>query len=377
MNKKEVAEIKKNFTDSSGFFTLNHILSVYVDPQKNVRCKDNKLYALIPEDEGAVMLESLKKVLSGRVGKNLTEYGFPREEYDEDGAQNILYAAMKGKLEDEAANDKLLMRIINNMEYEMGYTLIIGYCSYSIMTKDKNDESYDDAADEYNFIVAAVCPVCTGDDGLMFDGEANAIVKKANTDLIISRVPTDGFLYPVFSDRAPDVNNVMYYTKTPKKPNISVVEDVLGCDFVMSFQREKETFQQVLTDVVADELSYTVITQVNEAIRDIVNNSKNETELPLIDDNKLHNILFDAGVSSEKLDALPAVFKEKAGEADGLTAENLIESKVTLATPEITVNINRYAADKVRTSVIGGRRCLVIDLDDPSISVNGLTTTVE
>ena len=46
MNKKEVAEIKKNFTDSSGFFTLNHIVSVYVDPHKNVRCKDNKLYAL-------------------------------------------------------------------------------------------------------------------------------------------------------------------------------------------------------------------------------------------------------------------------------------------------------------------------------------------
>ena len=377
MNKKEVAEIKKNFTDSSGFFTLNHILSVYVDPQKNLRCKDNKLYALIPEDEGAVMLESLKKVLGGRVGKNLTEYAFPREEYDEDGAQNVLYAAMKGKLEDEVANDKLLTRIINNMEYEMGYTIIIGYCSYSIMTKDKNDETYDDAADEYNFIVAAVCPVCTGDDGLMFDGEANAIVKKANTDLIISRNPTDGFLYPVFSDRAPDVNNVMYYTKTPKKPNISVVEDVLGCDFVMSFQREKETFQQVLTDVVADELSYTVITQVNEAIWDIVNNSKNETELPLIDDNKLHNILFDAGVSSEKLDALPAVFKEKVGEAEGLTAENLVENKVVLSTPEITINISRDAAEKVRTSVIGGRRCLVIDLDDPSISVNGLTTSVE
>lgn len=377
MNKKEVAEIKKNFTDNSGFFTLNHILSVYVDPQKNVRCKDNKLYALIPEDEGAVMLESLKKVLGGRVGKNLTEYGFPREAYDEDGAQNILYAAMRGKLEDEVANDRLLVQIINNMEYEMGYTLIIGYCSYSVMTKDKNDEDIGDAAEEYNFIVAAVCPVCTGDDGLMFDSEAGAIVKKANTDLIISRAPTDGFLYPVFSDRAPDVNSVMYYTKTPKKPNISVVEDVLGCDFVMSFQREKETFRQVLTDVVADELSYTMINQVNEAIRDIVNNSKNETELPLIDDNKLHGILFDAGVSSEKLDALPAVFKEKVGDADGLTAENLLENKVVLSTPEITINISRDAADKVRTSVIGGRRCLIIDLDDPSISVNGLTTTVE
>lgn len=377
MNKKEVAEIKKNFSDSSGFFTLNHILSAYVDPQKNLRCRENKLYALIPEDEGAVMLESLKKVLGGSVGKNLTEYGFPREQYEEDGAQSILYAAVKGRLEDEAANDALLTRIINNMEYEMAYTVIAGYCSYSVMTRDRNDESRGDAPEEYNFIVAAVCPVCTGDDGLMFDSEKNAIVKKSNTDLIVSRAPTDGFLFPVFSDRSPDVNSVMCYTKTPKKPNISVVEDVLGCEFVMSCLREKETFRQVLTDVVAEELSYTVITQVNESIRDIVNSSKNETELPLIDDNKLHSILFDAGVSSEKLDALPAVFKEKIGEADGLTAENLIEKKTVLSTPEITINISREATDKVRTSVIGGRRCLVIDLDDPSISVNGLTTSVE
>lgn len=376
MNKKEVAEIKKNFTDSSGFFTLNHILTAYVDPQKNILCKENKLYSLIPEDEGAVMLESLKKILGGRLGKNLTEYGFPNEEYSEDGAQSDLYAAVRGKLEDEVSCDKLLTRIINNMEYEMAYTIMIGYCSYSIMTKDRNDESYDDAAEEYNFIAAAVCPVSTGDDGLIFDREKNAIVKKANTDLIVSRAPTDGFFYPVFSDRSPDVNRVMYYTKTPKKPNISVIEDVLGCNFVMTCQSEKETFQQVLTDVVGDELSYTVITQVNEALRDIVTNSKNETEMPLIDDNKLHGILFDAGVSSEKLDALPAVFKEKVGEADGLTAENLIENKTVLETAEITINISRDATEKVRTSVINGRRCLVIDLDDPSISINGFVTDV-
>lgn len=376
MNKKEVAEIKKNFTDSSGFFTLNHILTAYVDPQKNILCKDNRLYSLIPEDEGAVMLESLKKILGGRLGKNLTEYGFPNEEYAEDGAQSDLYAAVRGKLEDEVSCDKLLARIVNNMEYEMAYTVIIGYCSYSVMTKDRNDESYDDAVEEYNFIAAAVCPANTGDDGLMFDRENSSIVKKANTDLIISRTPTDGFFFPVFSDRSPDVNRVMYYTKTPKKPNISVVEDVLGCNFVMTCQSEKETFQQVLTDVVGDELSYTVITQVNEALRDIVTNAKNETEMPLIDDNKLHGILFDAGVSSEKLDALPAVFKEKVGEADGLTAENLVENKMVLATPEITINISRDAAEKVRTSVIGGRRCLVIDLDDPSISINGLVTDV-
>jgi hypothetical protein len=43
----------------------------------------------------------------------------------------------------------------------------------------------------------------------------------------------------------------------------------------------------------------------------------------------------------------------------------------------ITVNIKPSAADKVRTSVVGGRRCLLIDLDDPTIEINGLPVRLE
>ncbi|MGN0607579.1 MAG: DUF4317 domain-containing protein [Oscillospiraceae bacterium] len=375
MNKKELAEIKKNFTDTSGFFTLNRVITVYIDPQKNVRCKTNRLYSLIPEEEGSVLMESLSKIFKGSLGKGLLEYSFPNSEYEEDGAQKILYDAMKTKLTDEAAADKLIVRIINNLAYEAAYTIILGHCSYSIMSKDRNDESLDNAADEYNFIVAAICPANTSDDGLMFDSETNTIVKKANTDLIISREPTDGFFFPVFSDRAPDVNSVMYFTKSPKKPNISCIDDVLGCEFIMSAHGEKETFQAVLNDVAGDELNYTVITQVNEKLRELVANSKNETELPVLDGNKMYNILSDSGISDERLETLPAIYKNKVG--DGvLTATNLVENKTTLSTPEITVNISKDATDKVRTTVVDGRRCLIIDLDDPAIQINGMTTRI-
>ena len=375
MNKKELAEIKKNFTDTSGLFTLNHIVTAYIDPQKNIRCKTNRMYSLIPEEEGSVLMESLSKIFRGSLGKGLLEYSFPNEEYEEDGSQKELYEAMKTKLKDETAVDKLIVRIVNNLAYEPAYTIIIGHCSYSIITKDKNDEALDSSADEYNFIVAAICPANTNDDGLMFDSDSNTIVKKANTELIISREPTDGFFFPVFSDRSPDVNRVMYFTKSPKKPNISFVDDVLGCEFIMSAHGEKETFQAVLNDVVGDELTYTVITRVNEKLQEVVTNSKNETELPVIDDRRMYNILSDSGVSDEKLEALPSVFKQKVGEGV-LTATNLVENKTTLATPEITVNISKNATDKVRTTVVDGRRCLLIDLDDPAICINGLTTRI-
>lgn len=374
MNKKELAEIKKNFGEHSGLFTLNRVQTAYIDTQKNVLFQSNELYSITPEEIGAVLMESLSKIFKGNLGKGLLEYPFPREQYDEGGSQKVLWEAVRTKLADENACAALMQRIINNLAYEPAYTLIIGHCSYSIMSRDRNGDDLDSAADEYNFIVCAVCPAITNDDGLMFDG--NEISKKPNTELVIAREPTDGFFYPVFSDRAPDVNSVMYFTKSPKKPNISFVNDVLGCEFRMSANGEKKTFQQVMHDVCGDELNYTVITQVNEKLRELVVNSKNETELPVVDGNRMYNILSDSGVSDERLEGLKTIFENKVGNG-GLTATNLVEPKTKLSTPEITVSISKDATDKVRTTTIEGRRCLIIDLDDPAIEINGLTTRIK
>lgn len=380
MNKKELAEIRKNFNENSGFFTLDRVLTAYVDPEKNVLFKENKNYALIPEDEGAVMFETLRKVLGGSLGKNLVEYAFPERAYGKvrklNGAYVSLSLTVKEKLTDSYANNELLEKIIRNYECSGAYAIIIGYCTYNIITRDKNDEDFGDNEDVYNFIVTALCPACTGDDGLMFDRNNASIIKKSNTDLLISRTPTDGFLYPVFSDRQPDVNSVMYYTQTPKKPNISMIEDVLDCDFVMTCQNEKAAFGKILSGALGDDLSYTIITQVNERLREIVASHKSDTELPKINEDTFCGILMGIGVDDKSLEALHAVFKENVPNGEGLTAVNLVENKVVIKTPEVTVSVDGIAVDHVRTSVRDGRKCLVIDLDDPNVTVNDIDVRV-
>lgn len=376
MNKKEVAEIKKSFSEGCGFFTLNRVLYAYVDAEKNINFSDAKSYVIMPEDEGSVVMETLKKCFSGSLGKNLNEYAFPNESYEDGGAQHTLYAALKGGLEDEEANAAFINRIVENTDYSSAYTIITGHCTYSILVKDKNDESLGEGDSEYNFIVTAICPVNTGDDGLFYDSRENTIAKKSNTDMIISRAPQDGFFYPVFSDRSPDVNCVMYYTKSPKKPNLSVVEDVLDCHFDFTPDGEKERFRAVMTDVCKEELDYTVITRVNDSIKEVIDQNKNETEPPVIDCSRMRTILADAGISNDKLQAIEAVYKSTVGDT-ALKASNLVENKTVLSVPEITVNISKDATDKVRTSVIQGKKCLIIDLDDPSVLVNGIETTIE
>jgi hypothetical protein len=376
MNKKETAEIKKNFSDKSGFFIMERVLTAFIDAEKNVRYHNVNSCLTMPVEEHDVYDETLKKVLNTNVGKAFNEYEFPNEAYDEGQSQYILYNLLKSELKDEIACEEFLNHIANNIAYEGPFAVLTAYCVYTIRKKNKNDEFADEGDEEiYRYLLTAICPVNTSSDGFVFDSFNNEITKKINTELIISKAPSDGFLYPVFSNRSSDINHVMVYTKNVKNPNISVVENILGCTFVMSADNEKSSFQSILKNVVGDDLDYMVIKSVNEKIKEVVDDNKDETDKVVIDNTTIKDILSDIGVPEERVQMVEPVYEKICGTAP-LTAANLVETKTVLTSPGITVNIKPDAADKVRTSVVDGRRCLLIDIDDPTIEINGLPVTL-
>lgn len=375
MNKKEINEIKKNFSDDCGFFTVNRVITAFVDAEKNIKCKTNQLYSIIPQDESELIMANLKKVLSGRIGANLLEYSFPRDAYLEGGSQQFLYKVLKSRFNDEETVDEFLNAVTEKVEYISTYSVFAAHCTYSVFNKNKSGDLDEEAESDYSFIITAVCPVNLRIDGLIYDETSNSIAKKEGSDRIVE-FPTDGFLYPLFNDRSADVNGVMYYTKNAKKPNTSFIEEFLGCEFVMTGQSEKETFHSILNNVCGEELDYDLITTVNEKIQTIIDQNAHETEVTTIDNNKLSSILWEAGVSQEKLENLPKVYDKHMGDKP-MTAVNLVDKKTVLTVPSITVNIGKDAVGKVKTQVIDGRRCLVIALDDPEISINGLETKIE
>lgn len=375
MNKKETSEIKKNFSDKSGFFIMEKIITAFVDSEKNVRYNNVNSCLTMPEEEHEIYSETLKKVLSTSVGKNFVEYEFPNNAYDEGKSQDILYKLLKSELKDKQVCEDFVNHIAQNLVYAGNYALITAYCCYTVRHKDKNDDLLDNEDEIYRYLLTAICPVNSGDDGFVFDYSNNEIVKKINTELIISKAPTDGFLYPVFSNRSPDVNHIMYYSKKSGNPNISMIENVLGCNFIMSADNEKANFQTILKNVVGDDLDYMVIKSVNEKLQEFVEENKNDTEQTFVDETKLKSILDDVGIPEERLKMVEPVYEKVCGDAS-LTASNLIENKTVMTTTGITVNIKPDASDKIRTSVINGRRCLLIDIDDPTIEINGLPVSL-
>jgi len=262
------------------------------------------------------------------------------------------------------------------MHYALPYAVFIAECVYTVFEKTKSGERNKFDSHDYRFLIAAICPVESRVDGLIYDETNNSIIRKTEFDRVVADAPTDGFLFPTFTGRGPDVNHVMYYTKKPKDPNVSFVEDVLGCHFTLSAQEEKETFRAVLDRAVGEELNLNVIASVNEKIQDYAKTFKDEPEPPVVSDIMMRDILLDSGVTQERAEAAQQLYKETA-DGNYFAASNLTDPKTTLTSSGVTVSISGDATDKVTTRMIDGRKFLMISLDDPEVTVNGFQMKIQ
>lgn len=376
MNKKDQAELKKHFVQDDDLMTVKKISVTFIDSEKEMRCHTVRGYHEIPEEELFCLYQSLSKVLKGTLGKSLIEYAFPNEMYEEDKSQNLLWTQLENGLEDEEQLQKLLSHISANMHYALPYAVFIAECVYTVFEKTKSGERNKFDSHDYRFLIAAVCPVESRVDGLIYDETNNSIIRKTEFDRVVADAPTDGFLFPTFTGRGPDVNHVMYYTKKPKDPNVSFVEDVLGCHFTLSAQEEKETFRAVLDRAVGEELNLNVIASVNEKIQDYAKTFKDEPEPPVVSDIMMRDILLDSGVTQERAEAAQQLYKETA-DGNYFAASNLTDPKTTLTSSGVTVSISGDATDKVTTRMIDGRKFLMISLDDPEVTVNGFQMKIQ
>ena len=88
MNKKEVSEIKKQFSYERAAIT--RICGCYVDGEKNIRTKMKEAFFSLPEEEIFKYFKIFQKTLSGRLEKNLVNLEFPRKQEEIGGAQEFL-----------------------------------------------------------------------------------------------------------------------------------------------------------------------------------------------------------------------------------------------------------------------------------------------
>lgn len=369
MNKKEVLEIRKQFTPAN--CAITRIAGCYVDHEKNKKMESKSAFLSLPEEEAFKYFDIFKKTLSGTMGKNMLNMEFPIDQEMPGGTQEFLIKLKASKLEDDMLLEEFYDKVIATYEYAENYYIILIHAMYDVPGRSSDNMEMFDASDEvYEYLVCSICPVSLSKAGLSYNAESNCIQDRIR-DWVVD-MPDKGFLFPAFNDRSTDIHGVLYYTKKSEDLQPELIEQLLGARMPMSANTQKETFQMLIEDTLGEDGDYETIRNIHDTLNDMIEEHKEEPEPLQLDKTDVRKVFEKSGVSSEKMECFDQNYEETAGEKTSLLATNITETKkFQIETPDIVIKVNPERADLIETRVIDGRQCLVIAVDD-HIEVNGV-----
>ena len=369
MNKKEVLEIRKQFTPAN--CAITRIAGCYVDHEKNKKMESKSAFLSLPEEEAFKYFDIFKKTLSGTMGKNMLNMEFPIDQEMPGGTQEFLMKLKASKLEDDMLLEEFYDKVIATYEYAENYYIILIHAMYDVPGRSSDNLEMFDASDEvYEYLVCSICPVSLSKAGLSYNAESNCIQDRIR-DWVVD-MPDKGFLFPAFNDRSTDIHGVLYYTKKSEDLQPELIEQLLGARMPMSANTQKETFQMLIEDTLGEDGDYETIRNIHDTLNDMIEEHKEEPEPLQLDKTDVRKVFEKSGVSSEKMECFDQNYEEPAGEKTSLLATNITETKkFQIETPDIVIKVNPERADLIETRVIDGRQCLVIAVDD-HIEVNGV-----
>ena len=372
MNKKEISEIKKQFTPAN--CAITRICGCYVDGEKNKKTKLKEAFLSLSEEEAFKYFEIFRKTLSGTIGKNLINMEFPLEQEKEGGAQEFLLRLRESKLQDDALVDEFYDRVIDSYDYGENYYIILIHAVYDIPGKSSDGLEMFDASDEiYDHILCSICPVKLSKAGLCYNAETNHIEDRIR-DWIVE-MPDLGFLFPVFNDRSADIHGILYYSKNAEQLRSTFVDQLFGCEVPLSAGGQRDTFNTLVEETLGDDCAYDTVMNIHEKLNEWVESQKDSPDPAILTKPEVKRLFEECGVEEEKLEDFDARYEATAGEDASLMAANITNTRrMEIRTPDVVIHVDPDRAELVETRVIDGRRCLVIPMED-NVEINGIRVT--
>ncbi len=369
MNKKEVLEIRKQFSPAN--CAITRICGCYVDYEKNKKMQSRDAFLSLPEEETFKYFDIFKKTLSGTIGRNLLNMEFPLEQEMPGGTQEFLMKLRNSKLEDDMLLEEFYDKVIENYIYDENYYIILIHAMYDIPGKASDDlEMYDASDNVYEYLLCSICPVALSKAGLCYNMVDNQVEDRVR-DWVVN-MPNKGFLFPAFTDRDMDVHSVLYYTKKSEDLQPEMIDQLLGAKMPMSADTQKEAFQMIIEDTLGEDGDYETVRNIHETLNDLIEEHKEEPEPLVLDKTDVKKIFESSGVSAEKMEAFEQTYEAAAGEKASLMAANIAETrKFNIETPDIVIKVNPDRANLLEIREINGLQYLTIVLDD-YIEVNGV-----
>ena len=368
MNKKDILELKRRFKKDACTFT--RLCGCYVDADRNKVTTFGETFLNLEDEEFYKYLEIAKKVMSGTIGNNILELEFPTAEEAPGGRQQFLMGLRESALKNEDLMDTFYDLVIENYSYVGNYLILVFHDAYDVMTKTSDNNKLDESEEVYEYLLCAICPVTLTKPGLGYREDENRIGPRIR-DWVVG-VPDTGFVFPAFTDRSSDIHSVLYFSKNPEELHSEFIDACLGAPTPISFKSQKEAFQEILTDTLGEECNYETVRQIHENLTELAEEHK-EDEVPLtLTKPEVKDLLEKSGVEPERLEHFDKVYEEAAGENTAILVPAITGTgKFAVKTPDVDIKVNPDRLDLVETKFIGGRRCLVIAVED-NVEVNGM-----
>ncbi|MCD8153754.1 MAG: DUF4317 domain-containing protein [Clostridiales bacterium] len=369
MNKKEIAEIKKQFTQDR--CAITRICGCYVDAEKNKKTELKAAFLSLSEEEIFKYFDIFRKTLSGTLGKNLMNLEFPLSQEAQGGTQEFLLRLRASGLTDDSLLEEFYDRVIAGYEYPENYYIILIHAAYDIPGKSSDNLEMFDASNEvYTHILCSICPVNLSKAGLCYDAQSNTIQDRVR-DWIVE-MPDMGFLFPLFNDRSTDIHGLLYYTKNAEATRTAFMEDVFGCTPPLSAGGQKDSFNALVEETLGEDCGYDTVLNIHEKLNDLIQSQKDEPDPVILTKPEVRRLLEECGVEEERLSDFDRQYEEAAGEDSALVASNLTNTrKFEIKTPDVAIHVAPERAGLVETRVIDGRPCLVIPMEG-EVEVNGI-----
>ncbi len=369
MNKKEILEVRKQFTPEN--CAVTRICGCYVNHEKEKKTELKKAFLSLPEEEAFKYFDIFRHTLSGVLGKNLLPMEFPLDAELPGGAQEFLLKLRDSKLEDDLLIEEFYDRIITSYDYPENYYIVLIHSVYDVPGKSSDGTELFDASDTvYEHILCSICPVNLTKAGLTYNAETNNIEDRIRDWFV--ELPVKGFLFPAFTDRAADIHSVLYYSKKPEELCPDFIANVLGSQIPLTAKDQKTTFQSVISSTLGDTCDYETVRSIHDNLNEMLEETKESPDPLELSRPDVKRLLERSGIPEEKLENFDDTFTETVGEKNTLLATNIASTKTfQIETPDVIVKVNPERSDLVETREIDGRRCLVIAIDD-HLEVNGI-----
>ncbi|MDX8045261.1 DUF4317 domain-containing protein [Gracilibacillus sp. S3-1-1] len=385
MNKKDIANIRKQFKINNDSMKIKEIFNVYVMKESSdIYHAQSQFFDMLDEDEKELFMANFKKVLTGQLDEKLFELKF-RTDVD-NPTQLILHKGLLAA-ESEDWRDQMLEiveKMLQERQYEMDIVVTFIRGEYVKPMKRSNEETEEHAHDSvysHSFILCSINKTQDPKKELHFDYVEKAFKYNVVVDPVINlTAPIGGFLFPCVTDNYQNVNHVLYAAGKANEPDEYFVENVLNAEETMTAKEDKIVFEEVVRDAVGHEMSSSTLANVYEEIHRITEDNE-EDEAPTLDYKDVEQVLKSSGIEDINTEKMEEAFKNVIDDTGyELKARNIVpkydKKSIKINTKVANIAVSPEDLRHVRQVTLDGRRYLMIEVEEDTV-VDGFTMIPE